>query len=78
MDLLGGGGEGHVLLGRGAHVELVRLCQELPGHGRVCGGGVVRHTVQPAVPGGGRGGGDGVDCIRVGLRDYNYQFYFIE
>lgn len=51
VDLLGGGGEGHVLLRAAAHVELVNLSQELLGLRWVCGGGVVRHTVQPAMPG---------------------------
>lgn len=50
MDLLGGGGEGHVLLRAAAHVELVDLSQELLGLWRVSGGGVVCHRVQPAVP----------------------------
>lgn len=50
MDLLAGGGVGHVRLGRTAHVELVDLRQELLGCRGVCGGGVVCHTVQPAMP----------------------------
>jgi len=50
VDLLLGGGEGNVALRVGAHVELMDLRQELPGHRRVCGGGVLRHAVQPAVP----------------------------
>lgn len=50
MDLLAGGGIGHVLLGGATHVELVDLSQELLGLWWVCGGGVVCHTVQPAMP----------------------------
>jgi len=52
VDLLFGGGEGHVLLGGAAHVDLVPVGQELPWLRRVGGGRVVRHTVQPAMPGG--------------------------
>ncbi len=50
MDLLAGGGEGHVLLGAAAHVELVDLSQELLGLRWMCGGGVICHTVEPAMP----------------------------
>lgn len=50
MDLLAGGGVGHVLLGAATHVELVDLSQELLGLWGMCGGGVVCHTVQPAMP----------------------------
>lgn len=50
MDLLACGGVRHVLLRCGTHVDLVDLGQELLGLWRVCGGGVVRHAVQPAVP----------------------------
>lgn len=50
MDLLAGGGVGHVLVGGAAHVELVNLSQELLGLRRVCGGRVVCHAVEPAVP----------------------------
>lgn len=50
VDLLAGGGEGHVLLGAATHVELVDLSQELLGLWWMCGGGVVCHTVQPAMP----------------------------
>lgn len=50
MDLLAGGGARHVLLLAAAHVDLVDISQELLGLWWVCGGGVVRHTVQPAVP----------------------------
>lgn len=50
MDLLAGGGVRHVLLGAAAHVDLVDISQELLGLRWVCGGGVVCHTVQPAMP----------------------------
>lgn len=50
MDLLACGGVGHILLRRGTNVDLVDLSQELLGLRRVCGGGVVCHAVQPAVP----------------------------
>lgn len=50
MDLLAGGGVGDVLLRGAANVELVDLSQELLGLRRVCGGGVVCHAVQPAMP----------------------------
>lgn len=50
VDLLAGGGARHVLLPAAAHVDLVDISQELLGLWWVCGGGVVRHTVQPAVP----------------------------
>lgn len=51
VDLLAGGAVWDVLLRAAAHVELVDLGQELLGLWRVCGGGVVCHTVQPAMPG---------------------------
>lgn len=50
MDLLAGGGVGHILLGAATHVELVDLSQELLWLWWMCGGGVVCHTVQPAMP----------------------------
>lgn len=50
VDLLAGGGVGHVLLGGAAHVELVDLSQELLGLWWMCSGGVLCHTVQPAMP----------------------------
>lgn len=50
MDLLAGGGEWHVLLRGAAHVDLVDLSQELLGVWRMCGRGVISHTVQPAMP----------------------------
>lgn len=50
MDLLAGGGVGHVLLRAATHIELVDLSQELLGLWWMCGGGVVCHTVQPAMP----------------------------
>lgn len=50
MDLLACGGEGHVLLRCGTHVDLVDVGQELLRLRGVCGGGVVCHAVQPAVP----------------------------
>lgn len=50
MNLLAGGGVGHVLLGGAAHVELVDFSQELLGLWWVCSRGVVCHTVQPAMP----------------------------
>lgn len=50
MDLLAGGGIGHVLLRGAAHVELVNLSQELLGLWRMCGRGVVGNAVQPAMP----------------------------
>ena len=50
MDLLAGGGVGHVRLGRTTHIELVDLRQELLRCRGVCGGRVVCHTVEPAMP----------------------------
>lgn len=50
MNLLACGGVGHVLLRCGTNVDLVDLGQELLGLRWVCGGGVVRHAVEPAVP----------------------------
>lgn len=50
VDLLAGGGVGHILLWGAAHVELVDLGQELLGLGRVCGWRVICHAVQPAMP----------------------------
>lgn len=51
VDLLAGGGEGHILLRAATHVELVDLSQELLGLRWMCGGWIIRHTVQPAMPG---------------------------
>ena len=50
LDLLAGSGVGHILLSWAAHIELVNLSQELLGHGGVRGGGIISHTVQPAMP----------------------------
>lgn len=50
MDLLAGGGVGHVLLGGATHIELVDFSQELLGLWWVCGRGVICHAVQPAMP----------------------------
>ena len=50
VDLLAGGGVRHVLRCAAAHVELVDVSQELLGLRWVCGGGVLCHTVQPAMP----------------------------
>lgn len=50
VDLLAGGGVWHILLRGAAHVDLVELSQELLGFWRMCGRGVIGHTVQPAMP----------------------------
>lgn len=51
VDLLAGGGEWEVLLsGVAADVDLVHVGQELLGGRRVRGGGIVGHTVKPAMP----------------------------
>lgn len=50
LDLLAGGWIGNILLTCPGHVDLMNLSIELLGLQRVCGGWVVCHTVQPAVP----------------------------
>lgn len=50
VNLLAGGGVWNILLRGATHVDLVHLRQELLGLWRMCGRGVVRHRVQPAMP----------------------------
>lgn len=50
MDFLRSGGIRDVTLRGSTHVDLVDFCQKLLGLWRMCGGRVISHAVQPAVP----------------------------